>query len=361
MTGRRYDIHGLCEVVLADDLRPEIAREVEFQIGSFRSDAPAPPGLPRIRVGSYTGGAERPAPGATLFYSLKGTAGPTLLDEPSRYAVAREGRGYALYADYPCFLINLYIQLLIAPQGYSMVHAAAYESSRGVQLLAGAGGVGKTAVLGYAVRERGARFLGDDIVIVSETGRCLAFPRAFVLKSYHREGYAATFDRLNLPRWNLYGLKRLLVENAPFVGIAKSLLRRSGLYYAVADRLRPQPFLATVRPEVLFGQERLATSGEIRRIAYLDRVEGGEFALQEIDPAVLVNRLYAVIHYEWKDFLAHLASLGALDVADLPAYCEQAARALRGAVAGKETVRVAIPADAGPERLAEFLDRNGFF
>jgi len=362
VTDRRYDLHGLVEVVLADNLRPQIVREIEFQIGSFRSDTPVLE-VPRIDVRPY---AARPifplGNGEPTFYNLKGTAGFALRDEEARYAVVRSERGYTLYADYASFLINLYVQLLIAPQGYTMVHGAAYESSAGgVNLLAGAGGIGKTAVLGYAVRERGLRHLGDDVVIVGQTGRCLAFPRAFVLKSYHREGYAETFQRLKLRRHNFYGLKRIFIENAPFMGLAKRWLRRSGIYYTVADWLRPQPFLATVSPEDLFGRDSMASSGELRRIAYLDRVEGGRFAKQEIRPEALVNRLFAVIHYEWKDFLTHLVSLGALDIVDLPSYCEQVNGALRRAVAGREIMQLCVPVEATPPQLIDFLDRNGFF
>ena len=162
-----------------------------------------------------------------------------------------------IFADYANVLINLYIQLLIAPQRFTMVHAAAYKVSGGeVNILAGAGGIGKTAVLGYAVRERGLQLLGDDIVVLDSNGQCLAFPRAFVLKSYHLEGYADTFRRLRLPRWNFYSAKRFLIDNARFMGVAKAVLRRTGFYYKVGDWLRPRSFLGTVSPEDLFGKAR---------------------------------------------------------------------------------------------------------
>ena len=362
---RSYDVHGLVKVVLSTDLRPELVREIEFQIGAFRSDARrADNALATIRIHPYAAwpAAQQPSGGEPLFFNLTGRGGSAIRDEEGRFAVARDDSGFTLFADYANFLINLYIQLLIVPRGYALVHAAAYESSRGgVNVLAGAGGVGKTAVLGYAVRERGLRHLGDDIVILSRDGRCLAFPRAFVLKSYHREIYAETFERLRLPQSNRYGLKRFLIENAPLMGVAKRLLRRSGFYYAVADRLRPQPFLATVDPETLFGKGSLADSGDIRCIAYIDRVRAGGFAKLDISPDVLVNRLFAVIHYEWKDFLTHLVTLGALDLADLPRYCEQVTGVLRETLSGREIMQLRVPADATPMQLIEFLDRHQFF
>jgi hypothetical protein len=363
---RCYDVHGLVHVLIEAGVRPEIVREIEFQIGSFRvaDGSIGSSSVPRIILRPYAGrlstnDADFPE---AVFYVCSGIVGASLQDSGSKIAVEKQGNGYAVGADYANVLINLYLQLLIAPQGFSMVHAAAYRNLEGkVTVLAGAGGIGKTAVLGYAVRERGLQHLGDDLVIVSTEGRCLSFPRAFVLKSYHREGYADTFSRLRLPKWNLYSAKRFLVENAPFVGLAKSFLRRSGLYYKVADLLRPQPFLATVRPEDLFGENSVADSGEIGRIAYMDRMQTSRFELRPLDSEVLVNRLFSVIHYEWKDFLTHLISLGSLDVVNLPRYYEQVVIALRGAVEGRELVHVCIPAGATPEQLVRFLDDQGFF
>jgi len=363
---RVYNIHGLVEVVISPDVRPEIVREIEFQIGSFHGEVSAnhPRRPPRVYVQPYAAwkAAGESIEGEAVFYHCQGVPGAYLRDERGRLAVMREGRDIRIFSDYASFLINLYIQILVAPRGFTMVHAAAYQSSRGtVNVLAGAGGIGKTAVLGYAVRERKLRHLGDDLVILGGSGQCFAFPRAFVLKSYHLEGYADTFRRLRLPRWNLYTLKRFIIDNAPFVGLVKSTLRRTGLYYKIADILRPQPFLASVSPDEIFGKGSVISSGEIGRIAYLDRVHGDSFDLQPLNADTLVNRLFSVIHNEWKDFLAHLISLGALDVVDVSKYCEQVKNTLHAAVANRELHRVSIPVGATPEQLVKFLDEHGFF
>ena len=362
MIERRYNIHGLAEVVIAPGVRTEIIREIEFQIGPMRVQSQGEAlGCPAIHIRPYE---DVPSGHMTEaeFYQCRGAVGVYLTDEIARLSVHCSSQGFTIFADYANVLINLYLQLLLVPQGYSMVHAAAYRDSSGkVTLLAGAGGIGKTAVLGHAVRTKGLQHLGDDVVIMGSKGDCLAFPRAFVLKSYHREGYAETFQRLNLPRWNLYAFKRFVIANAPFVGLAKDLLRKSGLYYKVADFVRPQPYLATVSPEELFGQGSMARSGEIGRIAYLDRVYSSQFDMTGLDIETCVNRLFAVIHHEWKDFLVHLISLGALNVVDLPSYCEMAVNALRSSLAGKELVYVQVPVDAPPEQLVGFLEENRFF
>ncbi len=257
MTGHSYDVNELLEVVVAPQVRPEIVREIDFQIGFFRSGVTdAKTGRPRIHVRPFSDWRAKSSEekNAAMFYACRGQPGMSIIDEANRLGIAREVNGFTIYADYPNFLINLYIQLLIAPMGYTMVHAAGYLSSSGtVTLIAGAGGIGKTAILGHAVRKRGLKHLGDDVVILSKSGSCLAFPRAFVLKPYHREVYSETFQRLQMPRWNLYKTKRFIVENAPFIGLGKQFLRRTGLYYRVGDLLRPQPHLGTVSSEDIFG------------------------------------------------------------------------------------------------------------
>ena len=243
-----------------------------------------------------------------------------------------------------------------------MVHAAAYQSSSGtVNVLAGAGGVGKTSVIGYAVRARGLKYLGDDLTILGRSGDCLAFPRAFVLKSYHRAGFAETFRELALPRWNVHGATRFLLSNATLVGMAKRMLHKRGLYQKLADGLRLRPYLAIVPVDRLFGKGSMLEGGRIGRIAHLDRTTGRRFDLRPIDAGTLVNRLYSIIHYEWKDFLTHLVCLGAMNVVDLPTYCEQVVAALRGAAEHSETLQVSVPASAPPAALFEFLDNHGFF
>ena len=256
---------------------------------------------------------------AATFYNSNGMVGESTWSQKDSLFVGRSDGGFLICADYPNFLINLYIQILIVDQRFTMIHAAAYKNSNGmVSILTGAGGIGKTAVLGYAVGERGLQHLGDDIVMLSDRGVCNAFPREFVLKTYHREIYSEVFQSKSLPKWNAYGIKRFIVENAPFVGVMKNTLKKLGLYYAVAGVLRPQAHLATIPPDELFGYGSMALDGKVGLIAYMDRTSSPEFSIEKLSVEVMVNRMTSVIHYEWKDFTSHLLTLGALDVINFP-------------------------------------------
>ena len=366
MNPRRYNIHGVIEVVIGADVRIEVIKEIDFQIGAFYVTGPAEAAGPRqVLVRPYSAAIEYDTTGGNgdaVFYQSRGSVGKFVRNEEERFFIGRTDTGYVVCADYANFLINLYIQLLLVEQGMTMTHAAAYKASDGhITVLAGAGGIGKTAVLGHAVGERGLQHLGDDIIILDAKGICRAFPRQFVLKSYHKEIYAEVFKKKRLPSWNAHTLKRFLIDNAPFTGVTKKFLKRTGWYYNVANLLRPQPFLATVSPDELFGEGTLLSDGKIGRVVYLDRSFKTTFASYSVDKEVLVNRLFSVIHYEWKDFMTHLVTLGALNVTNLPRCMEQSIAVFRQATANIELIQVDIPVDASPQQLIEYLDQQGFF
>lgn len=177
---RIYDLHGLVEVTIARDVQPEIVRRIELQIGAFHavSERSSPPPR-RIWIGPYAvRTSERPGSDVeAIFHDGRGIPGKRFEEPGTRLAVASVDRGLVVHAGYSNVPINVYVQVLLAPQGYSMVHAAAYQSSSGtVNVLAGAGGVGKTSVIGYAVRARGLRYLGDELATSAGLGSASRFP-----------------------------------------------------------------------------------------------------------------------------------------------------------------------------------------
>jgi len=351
--------------MIEPDVREEIVREIDFQIGYFKNNVSARSlDIPVVHVFPYiawealeVGGSEQ-----VEFYTSTGKPGKYLIEKSSRLCIKITDSVIEIYADYPNFLINLYIQLLLAPRGLSMVHAGGFQAASGaVTLVTGAGGIGKTAIVGHAVRDRGLKHMGDDIIVVGKAGDCYSFPRAFVLKSYHREMYSETFSKMKLPRWNLFRIKRFIIENAPFVGIGKSFLKSTGLYYQVADLLRPKAHLATVSSDEIFGKNAVLGSGTLARLVYLERADVPEFRISQINATEMSNRMFSVIHYEWKDFVNHLLSLGALNIVDLNEYFKQTIENLNTVVGNASLVYVLIPKHATPDELIDFLARKEIF
>jgi len=159
-----------------------------------------------------------------------------------------------------------------------MVHAAAVANKDGkVTLFPGAGGVGKTALLGGLVEEYGYKHLGDDLILLNSDGKAMCFPRSFVLKEYHRAVYPDVFERLNIKAGTNYGIKRFIVDNAPFMGIVKNVLKKRKLYYQVAHAINLTPYLAVVPVEEILGAGTVQASGQMNKIIFLERYEGSEF------------------------------------------------------------------------------------
>lgn len=361
-----YFIHDLVRIDISSEVHPEVVREIDFQIGAFKrsNDYGQNQHDSRIEIfpfshaNQFINSGDRTA----TFYEARGFIGDSIYSLKDSLFVKRTKSGFLICADYANFLINLYIEILMVDRGFTMIHAAAYKNSNGaINILTGAGGIGKTAVLGYAVGERGLQHLGDDIVLLGDSGVCKAFPREFVLKTYHRELYSEVFQRKNLPKWNAYGLKRFIVENAPFVGLMKKTLKKLGIYYVVANILRPQAHLATIAPDELFGSGTMASDGRVGLIAYMDRTSSPDFSIEDISIAEIVNRVASVIHYEWKEFTSHLLTLGALDVINFPKYLNAVAGIIQDASSEVRLIQINVPNNATPRELIAFLEKNDLF
>lgn len=355
-------------VVINGGVEPTIIKDIEFQIGGFKVDSRLshlePPSY-SINIYPYDNAQQFKNSSReieSVFYTNFGLVG-AYLDDPKESLFIRHLDGEVIIcADRPNFLINLYIQLLIVNLGYSMCHAAGFvNKSNQVILITGAGGIGKTAVLGHAVGICGLKHLGDDILIIGGKGECLAYPREFVLKDYHKEIYAEIFKKRAISTWNLYKIKRFFIDNAPFVSLAKNILKSLGRYEQIAGFIRPQAHLATVPPDEVFGAGTMANSGKIGAIIYMDRVNASDFSIATLSKDSLVNRMFSVIHYEWKDSLNHLLSLGALNVFSIDAYINKVPEIFNNVTKEAVIFQVNIPKNASPEELIKFLESKNLF
>ena len=365
--GRTYVVPGLAVVTVAADVTELLRGSIEFQLGHFVSlpGAAVPDGLAVIKVEPYQ---RFVAPAVTIRYQYW-RAGPGVGRFPraERHATRRRGEGFEVFSDSPVVLINLLLQTVALRQGRTLLHAAGWCDGAGdVTLLPGPGGVGKTALLAAAVQRHGARLLGDDLVLVG-AGAAAAFPRDFVLKDYHRGLFPAAFAtagaaRRNRDRWR--PLVAFVRANAPFHGLFKSAFRRASRLEHASAWLQARstvPEFLTVPVAELFGADRMAAGGPIRRVVYLERYDGAEFRHVPMDLVDAVQRSLAVLHHEWSDYLRWFCALGAVDLVDVGAHFRLTESALHAGLAGAALSRLQIPAGATPEELEEaFAAHVGF-
>jgi hypothetical protein len=78
-------------------------------------------------------------------------------------------------------------QDLLVGRGASLVHGASLAVEGRGALLFARGGVGKSSVVFGSRGRTTARFLGDDITVVTTDGRLLAFPTPFAIYPYHHD------------------------------------------------------------------------------------------------------------------------------------------------------------------------------
>ncbi|MBK8856225.1 MAG: hypothetical protein IPN11_00630 [Opitutaceae bacterium] len=364
---RTYLVPDLAVVTVDGDVIELVRGAIDFQLGHFAlaAEAPGPAGLPRIRVEPY---ARFAAPaGDVRFQSLRAEPGRLLHDPEGRHATCRTADGFEVFSDSPQVLVILLLQNLALRQGRTFLHAAAWCDAAGaVTLVPGPGGVGKTALLSAAVQRHGALLLGDDLVLVGAAGAA-AFPRAFVLKEYHRGLFpgafaTATTERRSRDRWR--PLVRFLRENAPFHGLFKSVFRRAGRLESASSWLHSHatpPEYLTVPVARLFGPGRIGTGGLVQRVIYIEWYEGTEFLFVLLAFEVAVQRSLAVLHHEWSDYLRWFCALGAVELVDLGAHFRSAEAAMRAAFAGAEVSLLQVPVGASPEALERaFAARAGF-
>lgn len=360
----QYNIHNLIDVCVDSRCTDAMRDTIAFQLAHFQCNTSGAEVLIDVRpYGDWI--ATRPN-AAQAFHLYHGDAGMWLDDPDKRVAYTRCDSGYIVYADTPAFLVNMLIQFALVERGISLIHAAAIADPDGnVTLLPGPGGVGKTAVLGAMVRDHGWKLLGDDIVGLSRDGECYAFPRSFVLKPYHESVYPELFtelgirseDRLHKNKTSiLHTFANLFVDNMPFKGLARTLLRKTGHLGAVQQSLaepRGESYLATPSVERVFGEGCVQMRGPVRDMLFLERWAGNDFENTTMTFDAMAGRLFAIIHHEWVGHMRHFWSLGALDLVDLSAYFSNVNNIIQQGMANPSLHRLRIPHGATPEALTE--------
>ena len=170
--------------------------------------------------------------------------------------------------------------------GCAFMHGAGLERDGVAWLFPSWGGVGKTALVAALVRSHGWRMLGDDFVIVTDDGECLAFPKPMVLYPYHRAMFPEVFASGRGPTAPASfndALTRAAVALKP-------MLRRFPGLLQWARRHNPQS--VRVAPSEVFGSDKLAAGGRIGGAVFLERVTGLSAPRLEEADGGLVGRAF---------------------------------------------------------------------
>ena len=164
----------------------------------------------------------------------------------------------------------------------ALVHASSFSDERGVTLIGGAGGAGKTSLALELRRRRGFRFLADDISFVREDGHVwpnLAWPKIY---AYNVEGDPELARRL--------------------LGGRTAADR---LHWALRRRWSGDFARRRMAPAALYG-ECDQEGGPVFRYVILVREERADLHISDISPARAAAMSVHVMQAEYAGFHNHL-------------------------------------------------------
>lgn len=359
-----YRIPGLAVVTLSPDVPGSVQEAVSFQLGHFRQETmvDGDGDLPLIRVLPFK---TQTAPAQVHLHETRGDLNRVLEARQAGHATERTERGFDVYTNTTEPLIVLLLQALLLPRGRTFIHAAAWVDKSGrATLLPGPGGVGKTALLSAAVLRHGLRLLGDDLILAGSPD-LEAFPRAFVLKDYHRDIFPEAWKQQAARSGGWRTAARPVVQfvrrNAPFHGLAKSITQRAGKLdqtSAMLQRHAVPPDFFTVPVADLFGADKVAQEGRLDRVIWLERRDAADFELKPADPAALATRAFSILMHEWADHARWLGRLGAMQILDQGYFYRRTEELLQATLADRPCWVAGIPARASPSELEQWFNQE---
>jgi len=218
-----------------------------------------------------------------------------------------DGR-FILKSRYPCYEWFFWIiQLALLRNKFTFIHGGCFEKNGKAILIASKGGVGKTAITAYFVNKLNWKFLGDDLIIVDETGKCFAFPKPMVLYPYHKVIFPEFFERgikPTAPVWSNYLFDIIVPKIKPFIRkLSEHLLE-------FARQHNPQS--KKVKPSMLFNPNVISKEATIQKIFWLDRKVNSNLEIIS-DDGTLASRLLAGTLLEFDQHCVKSSLLGIRD------------------------------------------------
>lgn len=353
-----YDLHGLVKIVVADDVHRNVLSSVSNQLAGLK-----PVGTSSAE---YTLSIEtyRSASKSNIRY----TGGPVervdenQIDLPNeKVAVRFSPNNLTVYLDVSGMPINPWLQLLLVPQGVTLVHAAAVEKNGSALLLPAFGGAGKTLATGLLVRDHDYKFLGDDIVMLKADGSVLPFPRPLFFYNHHLDVFEDFFAKRKsvVAQQRILGsMKRNLVRSMPLKQFLKNLAKSMGVEGTLRRVAATREYLDAGTAEEVFGVEALGSGSPLGKIVFLQRSSGSSVELLESSSENLVSRTFAILMNEWKAEWPHVVAAAGYGVIDLAVHYRQFESILRSSHENVPAYTLMIPKTASPhEYVSHLLER----
>ncbi len=269
--------------------------------------------------------------------------------------ILRNGAGMRLNG--PGELLTTVLPLLdriLVERGVAMIHAATVSiGGHGIALPA-AGGVGKTSTIAKLMRRPGVGFMGDDWAFLSAEGELLGFAKPMFIKPHHRTIYPHLFHRMRKPLVP----KRLSRPIGRLTTVVHPVVVRSPRLAAFIRRWSPEHMI--IPPRAALRGSPIVRSAPLSAVVYLERYDGAEPRLAELDRAAMAARMLGNFHIEMtahsREVLNLLGATGQVPLQDI--FADKATilgKALQNAPTFLLQVPVAYDADHASDVIVEQL------
>lgn len=207
------------------------------------------------------------------------------------------------------YLLMPMIDIMLIFSDSTLVHAAAVKIGNRTVLLAAKGGTGKTITAIQLVKEFGAKYIGDDFVIVDKSGKVYSFPKPMVFYSYHK-------TYLNQIKGNnISSINKLLLPQSwlPLLDTVRRIVKRATIkspkLRALANKIRPDCIY--VNPNLIFTKNEMLETAYLDEIIIIERIKGNlvesiELVGNDVVNFMLVNVLNEYAENSIKEILEML-------------------------------------------------------
>lgn len=279
-----------------------------------------------------------------------------------RYALTFDGRQITEYTTYANRATNLYVQLLLVPQGISLVHAAGINlNGRGI-IFPAAGGIGKTTLVSQLKNLPGFSFLGDDFVMVDRSGMMLSYPNDLSVYPYHlpvmpelkgttyhrylvgRQWINRLTDIIPAGRWRYYARR----------GISKMIGALIGWLTFKGSPVWHQDY-AKVPVDQIMDKEKVGNQIQLAAAVFMRRNSGADFRVSTLSSKQLSATVGAILDIEFRYGWIYWQSLALASGQDVRISLDQQRQILESGFSGIPIYQIEIPMAASATTYVEFM------
>lgn len=271
-----------------------------------------------------------------------------------KYAVVVRGGEIEEYTTYANRATNLLMQMLLVPQGVSLVHGAGVSLGGKGILFAGFGGVGKTLLVSVLKEQSDFLLFGDDYVMVGVQGLMYAYPADFSIYPYHR----AVFPELKSTRFARYLARRRGLS--PYYNGQRAInffSRRLGRSGEPLFRGWNAPYVK-VPAEYLIRKERIGVQQKLDVGVFLSRHNSSQPLLEEMSAKEFAATLVGNLKIEMMHSMPYLSVVHAFHLFDVVDFWVQTQSIIEGCAGTLKRFRLSIPFNIAQQAIAPTIMKS---